>query len=42
MSYDKYERGRHHLNGGHQRVTHKKKKHKTKNKNDTYPTAYPK
>ena len=26
MSYDKYERGRHHLNGGHQRITYKKNK----------------
>ena len=24
MSYDKYERGRQHLNGGHQRITYKK------------------
>ena len=23
MSYDKYERGRQHLNGGHQRITYK-------------------
>ena len=26
MSYDKYERGHQHLNGGHQRITYKKKK----------------
>ena len=26
MSYDKYERWRQHLNGGHQRITYKKKK----------------
>ena len=26
MSYDKYERGRQYLNGGHQRITYKKKK----------------
>ena len=26
MSYDKYERGRQHLNGGHQRITYKTKK----------------
>ena len=25
MSYDKYERGHQHLNGGHQRITYKKK-----------------
>ena len=25
MSYDKYQRGRPHLNGGHQRITYKKK-----------------
>ena len=25
MSYDKYERGRQHLNHGHQRITYKKK-----------------
>ena len=25
MSYDKYGRGRQHLNGGHQRITYKKK-----------------
>ena len=30
MSYDKYERGRQHLNGGHQRVTYKKHKMKIK------------
>ena len=24
MSYDKYERGQQHLNGGHQRITYKK------------------
>ena len=28
MSYDKYERGRQHLNGGHQRITYKKNKNK--------------
>ena len=28
MSYDKYERGRQHLNSGHQRITYKKKKKK--------------
>ena len=45
MSYDKYERGRQHLNGGHQRITYKRKKekienkNKNKNKNNTYPTA---
>ena len=32
MSYDKYERGRQHLNGGHQRITYKKKKKKKKRK----------
>ena len=47
MSYDKYERGHQHLNGGHQSITYKKKKKKEKenkntNKNNTYPTAYPK
>ena len=46
MPYDKYERGRQHLNGGHQRITYKRKKekieNKNKNKNNTYPTAYPK
>ena len=26
MSHDKYERGRQHLNGGHQRITYKIKK----------------
>ena len=26
MSYDKYERGHQHLNGGHQRITYQKKK----------------
>ena len=30
MPYDKYERGRQHLNGGHQRITYKKKKIKIK------------
>ena len=30
MSYDKYERGRQHLNGGHQRITYKKNKIKIK------------
>ena len=28
MPYDKYERGRQQLNGGHQRITYKKKKKK--------------
>ena len=48
MSYDKYERGRQHLNSRHQRITCKRKKekienkNKNKNKNNTYPTAYPK
>ena len=41
MSYDKYERGRQHLKGGHQRIIYKKK-NKNKNKNNTYPTVYPK
>ena len=41
MSYNKYERGRQHLNGGHQKITYKKKK-KNKHKNNTYLTAYPK
>ena len=36
MSYDKYEKGCQHLNGGHQGITYK---NKNKNKNDTYPTA---
>ena len=31
MSHDKYERGRQHLNGGHQRITYKKKKKERKN-----------
>ena len=30
MSYDKYERGRQHLDGGHQRITYKKTKIKIK------------
>ena len=30
MSYDIYERGRQHLNGGHQRITYKKNKNKIK------------
>ena len=48
MSYDKYERGRQHLNGGHQRITYKqtkknkKERKKKKEKNNTYPMAYPK
>ena len=48
MSYDKYERGHQHLNGGHQSITYKNKKkkkekeNKNTNKNNTYPTAYPK
>ena len=53
MSYDKYERGRPHLNGGQQEITYKKKRKKeinnynnnqitNKNKNNIYPTAYPK
>ena len=33
MSYDKYERGRQHLNGGHRRITYKRKKEKIENKN---------
>ena len=33
MSHDKYERGRQHLNGGHQRITYKKKKKKRERKN---------
>ena len=40
MSYDKYERGRQHVNGGHQRITYKTKP--KKNNNNTYPMAYPK
>ena len=40
MSYDKYERERQQFNGGHQRITYKKKK--IINKNNTYPMAYPK
>ena len=28
MSYDKFERGRQHLNGGHQKITYQKKKKK--------------
>ena len=28
MSHDKYERGHQHLNGGHQRITYKKKERK--------------
>ena len=46
MSYDKYERGCQHLNGGHQRITYERKKekieNKNKNKNNTFSTAYPK
>ena len=30
MSYDKYERGRQHLNGGQQRITYKRKRKKNK------------
>ena len=30
MSYDKYERGHQHLNGGHQRITYKKNNIKIK------------
>ena len=30
MSHDKYERGHQHLNGGHQRITYKKKEKKKK------------
>ena len=42
MSYDKYERGRQHFNGGHQRITYKTKERKKKRKiNNTYPTADP-
>ena len=37
MSYDKYERGRQHLNRVHQTITYKR----NKNKSNTYPTAYP-
>ena len=33
MSYDKYERGRQHLNSSHQRITYKRKKEKIENKN---------
>ena len=32
MSYDKYERERQHLNGGHQRITYKRKKEERKTK----------
>ena len=32
MPYDKYERGRQHLNGGHQSITYKRKKEKRKTK----------
>ena len=32
MSYDKYERGCQHLNGGHQRITYKRKKEQRKTK----------
>ena len=49
MSYDKYERGRQQLNeanGGHQRITYKKKYIYiyiyNKDKNNNYPTAHPK
>ena len=34
MSYDKYERGRQHFNGGHQRITHKTKKKKKKKRKE--------
>ena len=34
MSYDKYERGCQHLNGGHQRITCKRKKEKRKTKTE--------
>ena len=33
MSHDKYERGRQHLNGGHQRITYNNKKKKNERKN---------
>ena len=40
MSFDKYKRGRHHLKGGHQRITYK---HNAKldiaNKLNIYPAA---
>ena len=42
MSYDKYERGRQHLNGGHQRITYKKKKKKGKKKGEYLPYGLPK
>ena len=44
MSCGKYERGRQHINGSHQRITNKtKKKNKKKiNNNNTYRMAYPK
>ena len=41
MPYDKYERGHQHVNGSHWRITYKEKEI-NKNKNNTYPTAYPK
>ena len=42
MLYDKYERGRQHLSTGQQKITYKKKIKWNKNKNNTYPAAYPK
>ena len=46
MSYDKSQRGRQHLNGGHQRITYKKiynnNTNNNKNKDSTYPVAHPK
>ena len=46
MSYDKSQRGHQHLNGGHQRITYKKiynnNTNNNKNKDSTYPVAYPK
>ena len=38
MSYAKYERGRQHLNGGHQRITNKA----NKQKKELNPTGFPK
>ena len=35
MSYDKYERGRQHLNGGHQRITYKDNNNNNNNNNNT-------
>ena len=36
MSHDKYERGRQHLNGGHQRITYNKKKKKKRKEKMEY------